>query len=1115
MAISENTRAAKLEESFQALQQSLQQSWQAFQSDIKNKLDEHHLRLEEQKLQQERQQAQQERVNSNLNELITGLSRQVMQMTTQAHGEGSIQNSNSYSNLSRLSRVDFPKFDGSDVQGWVYKCESFFGIDGTPDHAKVRVASIHLEGKALLWHQSYMRSVNLGQWPMWERYKEAILSRFGRQPFDDPLSELMKLRQTGSVEQYQDAFDALLIRIEDLPVGHAISCFLSGLTAEIQHTVRMFKPATLHDAYCLAKLQEATLASMARKRPILDTPSRSWGQSSRSQGSWGNSSRSQGLQSSSNGGGMGFRRSSNTTPSPSHYSSTSSQGSSSRFKKPTRPLTARELDDRRAKSLCFYCDEKYTPGHKCTAQVYTIELGNHEEEAKEAEVGDTLPELAEDFPAFCEEEPHISMNALTGFNTYHTMKIVGTFMQHPLHILIDSGSTHNFLDLATAKKIGCPMKDTVPLQISVANGSKLISSATCPGFQWMINDHAFHTDVMIVPLGSCEMILGVQWLSTLGPILWNFDKLEMQFSYQGRTVVLTAAPQTAVQWLGGKAMIRELSTTNAPHIFAIQVHSVEGKTAEQLQVTKPALTQLLQEFGDVFSEPQTLPPHRHLDHHIILKEGVPPINVRPYRYPALQKDVIEKLVQEMLDSGVVRPSQSPYSSPIVLVKKKDGTWRMCVDYRELNKYTIMDKFPIPIIEELLDELYGSKFFSKIDLRSGYWQVRMCEEDIAKTAFRTHEGHYEFVVMPFGLTNAPSTFQALMNHVFKPYLRKFILVFFDDILVYSPTMDLHLLHLRTTLETLRFHTLYAKKSKCSFGDKQVEYLRHIISEQGVATDPQKIAAMQNWPTPTTVKQLRGFLGLTGYYRKFIKGYSHISKPLTELLKKNAFSWTEQAEQAFLQLKTAMSTAPVLALPNLQDQFVIETDASGLGIGAVLMQRGHPLAYISKTLAPRHLGLSTYEKELLALVYAVEKWRPYLMSSPFLVKTDHYSLKYLVDQKISTPLQAKLLPKLLGLDYTIVYKKGKDNTAADALSRVASAHLLALTLSTLDTELLAKIKDSWTQDQQLQQIIADLTASPPSHPKFTWSQGLLKRKGRLLVGSDVALRQHLTKGWKIFC
>jgi len=226
-------------------------------------------------------------------------------------------------------------------------------------------------------------------------------------------------------------------------------------------------------------------------------------------------------------------------------------------------------------------------------------------------------------------------------------------------------------------------------------------------------------------------------------------------------------------------------------------------------------------------------------------------------------------------------------------------------------------------------------------------------------------------------------------------------------------------------------------------------------------------MQKWPAPTTVKQLRGFLGFTGYYRKFIRGYSLLSKPLIDLLKKNAFSWSDKVQQAFLQLKEAMMTAPVLALPNLQDQFVIETDASGIGIGAVLMQQGHPIAYISKTLALKHQCLSTYEKELLSLVYAVEKWRAYVIGSYFLVKTDHCSLKYLIEQKISTLFQAKLLPKLLGLDYTILYKKGKENTAANSLSRVASAQLLTITLSSLDTKLLDKIKNSWQQDQTLQQ------------------------------------------------
>jgi len=474
--------------------------------------------------------------------------------------------------------------------------------------------------------------------------------------------------------------------------------------------------------------------------------------------------------------------------------------------------------------------------------------------------------------------------------------------------------------------------------------------------------------------------------------------------------------------------------------------------------------------------------------------------------PPDQKDEVEKQLREMLQKGLIRHSSSPFASPVLLVRKKDGSWRFCIDYRKLNALTIKNKHPMPVVEELLDELAGSAWFSKLDLRSGYHQIRVAPQDIHKTAFRTHQGLYEFVVMPFGLTNAPATFQGLMNDVFAPLLRKGVLVFMDDILIYSENLDSHAQLLAAVLQLLADHNLFAKTSKCSFAQPTIEYLGHVISRAGVATDPHKIQAVQDWPAPRNIKDVRGFLGLTGYYRRFIKHYSLISRPLTLLLKKDTpFVWTSTTQEAFDVLKHALVSAPVLALPQFQKPFILETDASDHGVGAVLMQEGHPIAFLSQALCPKNAALSTYEKECLAILMAVDKWRPYLQAKPFIIRTDHKSLLHLTEQKIHTKIQQKALFKLMDLDYSIQYKKGNTNTTADSLSRKPHPAIMAVSLCT--PTWVENLTAGYEQDEFTRQLLTELSITPDNDKGYQLLNGVIRYKGRVWVGHNTLAQQHI--------
>ncbi|XP_026428631.1 uncharacterized protein LOC113324524 [Papaver somniferum] len=506
--------------------------------------------------------------------------------------------------------------------------------------------------------------------------------------------------------------------------------FIGALKEEIQHNVLMFHPTTLMKDFTLARLQEQSLLHQQKpSKPTTNFFSNSF--------SMGKPT----YQSSLSPHPPAFPPT-NPKPPPAPLLPKSN---------PTHPpikrFTSEQIKLRKAQGLCYNCDEVYRQGYVCkTQQLFWI--------VAEEESADTITE--EDIPHEEENDSpidiymEISLHDLTGTSIGDTTRVLGLLQKHNIYILIDTGSTNIFIDSALAEKLHCIITPTTQLAVTVEDGAKTFSSGICKALQWTMQDHTFSGDLRLLPLGGCDIVLGADCIRQFGNVHFNFKTLSVSFLHQGVHITLTETP----------------TPTSHP----------------------PKFSSLLQDFQDVFVEPTSLPPHRNLDHTIPLKPNSAPVNQRPYKCPYVHNSVIEDLIQDMLHQCIIQPSHSPFASPILLVKKKDNSRRFCVDYRRLNDLTIKDKFPIPITDELLDELHGSAVFANIDLRSGYHQIRLFPPDIPKTAFRSHQGHYEFLVIPFGLTDAPAIFQALINDIFKPFLRKIVLVFFDDILVYSPDME---------------------------------------------------------------------------------------------------------------------------------------------------------------------------------------------------------------------------------------------------------------------------------------------------------------------------------------
>nr|GEZ71163.1 putative reverse transcriptase domain-containing protein [Tanacetum cinerariifolium] len=457
--------------------------------------------------------------------------------------------------------------------------------------------------------------------------------------------------------------------------------------------------------------------------------------------------------------------------------------------------------------------------------------------------------------------------------------------------------------------------------------------------------HPFDIDLMPVELGSFDVIIGMDWLAKYHALIVCDEKV-------------VCIPY------GNEVYLAQITSKKA-----------EDKSEEKRLEDVP----VVREFPEVFPEDLSgLPPAQQVEFQIDLVPGATPVARAPYRLAPAEMQELSTQFQELSDKGFIRPSSSPWGAPVLFVKKKDGSFRMCIDYRELNKLTVKNRYPLPRIDDLFDQLQGSRVYSKIDMRSGYHQLRVREEDIPKTTFRTRYGHYEFQVMPFGLTNAPTVFMDLMNQPSK-----------------------------------------------------VQFLGHVIDSEGIHVDPAKIEAIKDWESPKTPTEIRQFLGLAGYYRRFIEGFSKIARPMTKLTQKSMkFDWGEKTEAAFQLLKRKLCSAPILALPEGSGNFVVYCDASHKGLDTVLMQKEKVIAYASRQLKVHEKNYTTHDLELGAVVFALKMWRHYLYGTKCVVFTDHKSLQQILDQKELNMIQRRWLELLSDYDCEIRYHPGKANVVADA-------------------------------------------------------------------------------------
>jgi hypothetical protein len=551
------------------------------------------------------------------------------------------------------------------------------------------------------------------------------------------------------------------------------------------------------------------------------------------------------------------------------------------------------------------------------------------------------------------------------------------------HALFDSGTSFSFVSENFVSCAGLSVQRMGhPIVVSSAKDS-ISSCSVCPRCFVVLADEIFLANLVVISLESFDVILGMDWLTQYRAVISYFWKTVSLQAPSGREVVfLGSTPKYTLSLLS--QLLPDRRTRKSGILFSMMVESEAISQVQDICVVC--------DYADMFPvELLGIPLERDVAFEIKLIPGTQPIHKAPYRMAPKEHVELKRQLDDLLAKGFIRLSRSPWAFPVLFVEKKDKRKRLCVDYRALNQVTIKNKYPLPRIDVLFEQLRGAQVFSKTDLNSGYHQLRIREEDIEKTSCSTRYGHFEYIIMSFGLTNAPSDFMEAMNKMLHEFLDNFVVVFLDDILIYPKTEEEHERHLRLVLDALRKNQLYGKLKKCAFWLSEVAFLGHMINQHGIAVDPKNVAAMVEWKRPSSVLEIRSFLGLAGYYRCFVPNFSSITKPLTKLLEKGVpFVWTNDCEVSYQALKDKLMNAPILALPESGKCFTVYTDASRIGLGCVLMQEGRVIAYGSRQLKKHERNYPTHDLELAA---ALKSWRHYLYGESCEIYTDHKSLKYI--------------------------------------------------------------------------------------------------------------------------